>query len=185
MEEYPILSKRIIEPISSTLVYCEGADDELFVRHIKKLYPPRGNRRIKIKNNGGGGPTAIVRRAQLQAQQAAFEYIVICMDNDWSPQQRLKQALQQIQVFNESPPPLYEVILWQPCLEAVVLEAVSIPSPDGCETRIYKDLVKDHSRPNGRVMQSFLNQHLNTKVALMSAAKRICSVKKVIDILHY
>lgn len=107
------------EPRRAVLMVGEGHAEVAFLQHCKSLYTTRGGGlAIKISNAHGKGASHVVDHAIRQARLAVYDacYALLDADTDWTPavQKRAKSAKVQ-------------VLLAQPCLEALLLQVHEQP----------------------------------------------------------
>lgn len=99
------------------LFYGEGASEDVFLRHLRKIYAHNHGIKITIKNGNGGSADIIVKKAI--NYYGAFDVRVVLVDND-KPKKEMDAArkLAKKGVIN--------LIENEPCLEALLLRILNI-----------------------------------------------------------
>lgn len=94
------------------LVYGEGLGEEMFLRHLKRLYTYGSNTAVTVRNGRGGDAASIVINAD--NTPGDFNKKVVVLDNDKGPEE-MDLARQEAQSRN------IELFENNPCLEAMLL----------------------------------------------------------------
>lgn len=117
MPNHPQRISRQVRP--TALVYCEGAHDLAFVRHIKKLYSNRSatNTRFKAQQGGGGSPDSIVQEALRIPDD--FDRYLVKVDND-----RTRAEHDNAVTIAETKANI-EICWSAPCLDAMLLSILN------------------------------------------------------------
>ena len=108
--------KKLRAASRTLLMYSEGLEDEVFLKHVKGLYPRNSGVSIKIRNGKGGDPWSIVVNAS--NEPGDFNRRVVIVDND-SSKESMDPAKQEAQNRN------IELFVNTPCLEAVLLSILN------------------------------------------------------------
>ena len=103
-------SKRVVR--KTTLIYCEGMCDEIFVKHLKSLYLDREKIAVTVTSGNGGYPVKLVNDAITSIE--AFDRRCVVLDNDRASQEMEKARI----IAKKSDICLIENT---PCLEALLL----------------------------------------------------------------
>ena len=94
------------------LVYGEGLGEEMFLKHLKRLYAYGSNTAVTIRNGRGGDAASIVINAD--NEPGGFNKKVVVLDNDKRPEE-MNRARQEAQTRG------IELFENNPCLEAMLL----------------------------------------------------------------
>ena len=101
--------------LRTVLLVGEGDAEEVLLRHLKRLYVPRGSGlAVTIKNARGKGAAHVVDFALRQSRNAAFDAVLVLCDGDAAWSDRVAAAARKGRI---------EVLICEPCLEALLLEA--------------------------------------------------------------
>jgi hypothetical protein len=166
-------SNREVRP--TALVYCEGAHDLAFVRHIKKLYANKSvsNTRFTTNQGGGGSPDSLMQ--ELAKIPGDFDRFLVKMDND-----RTRAEFDAAVVVADRNTKI--AICWsKPCLDALLL---SILNPDKDYSRYQSKTCKgeferDHI-PGDRRTNPAIYDRVFTLEKLESARRRIPELNQLI-----
>ena len=122
---------RIWKKQRTLLIVGEGAVDEAFLLHAKKLYVPRGaGLRVTIKNARGKGASHAVEWTIRQMANASYDCVAVLLDTDvdWTPTVEKRARLKKIRVMKSTP-----------CVDAVLLRLIG-ESPAGDSHALKKRL---------------------------------------------
>lgn len=97
------------------LLYGEGLCEEMFLKHLKRLYAHNRNVAVTIRNGRGGNPASIVARAG--NAPGGFDVRVVVLDND----KGLKEIRQARSEAGDRSIQLFEN---KPCLETLLLSVL-------------------------------------------------------------
>ena len=94
------------------LMYSEGLEDEIFLKHIRALYSRDSGVGVKIRNGKGGHPADVIINAA--NEPGDYDRRIVILDNDF-PEADMRLARQEAEKRN--------IMLLEntPCLEAVLL----------------------------------------------------------------
>lgn len=94
------------------LMYGEGLEDEIFLKHIRSLYSRDSGVGVKIRNGKGGHPVDVIINAA--NEPGDYDQKIVILDNDF-PEADMRLARQEAEKRN--------IILLEntPCLEALLL----------------------------------------------------------------
>lgn len=94
------------------LMYGEGLGEEMFLKHLRKLYSRDSGVAVTIRNGKGGNPTNIILCAA--NEPGAYDRKIVILDNDKGEkemnQARIEARRRKIELIENSP-----------CLEATLL----------------------------------------------------------------
>ena len=99
---------------STILIYCEGKRDEIFIRHLHKLYKSsKLNHFFMITQGDGGSPEKLVIKANRRPGQFDRKFVLCDGDRDIAELQNAKKLATDCQI---------ELIVFDICLEATLLQ---------------------------------------------------------------
>lgn len=108
-------NEKIKTSTDTIFIYCEGKEDHLFIRHLKKLYLLRGIKKITLKKGTGGALSTFISETVNNAQVRDYDEKYIVLDSDDKKKEELRKAQTESQKHNIQ-------LIWQkPCLEGVFL----------------------------------------------------------------
>lgn len=95
------------------LIVGEGLAEEVFLRHLKRVYVERGHKTITVKNAKGKGGGHVLAYTAGQRKAADYDQVAALLDTDadWNDERRALAQRQRIHVFEATP-----------CLEALLLD---------------------------------------------------------------
>lgn len=111
------------------LIFGEGFDEEMFLKHLRNLYSYKNNVAITIKKGKGGDAQSIIIDAD--KEQGAFDRRIVVLDNDKSKTEMVK-ARQEAKKRN------IELIENTPCLESLLLTILNY-KPNGKDSNWCKN----------------------------------------------
>jgi hypothetical protein len=172
LNRHPRISRQV-RP--TALIYCEGAHDLAFVRHIKKLYASRSatNTRFKAQQGGGGSPDSIVRETLRIPDD--FDRYLVKVDNDRSRAEH-DNAVAIAQTKDN-----IEICWNTPCLDTMLL---SILNPgknySGYQSRTCKhEFQRDYIQADKRRTPASYDRHFTLEV-LEEARQKIPDLDQLI-----
>lgn len=101
----------------TALIYCEGAEDLAFVRHLVALYgESRGlKKKFRVRQNGGGSADSIVLGAT--KSNGAFDLRLVVLDSDRADVNPVEREAAEVTARQHS-----IGLIWNtPCLESMLL----------------------------------------------------------------
>lgn len=124
---------RVREVRRTLLIVGEGLAEEVFLRHLKRLYVERGRKAITIKNAKGKGGGHVIAYTSGQRKAADYDEVAALLDTDadWDDERRASARRQRILVFEATP-----------CLEALLLDVAGRKVPAG--TTACKRAFREH-----------------------------------------
>ncbi len=135
----------------TALVYCEGAHDLAFVRHLINMYTIAGKTgiRIRAKQGNGGAPDVLVIEANNVL--GSFDRRVVKLDRDRTYDE-IKKAERIAKKLN------IELIWSVPCIEALLLAILENKDFSGyksktCKQRFERDYVASDKRTDSRAYE--------------------------------
>lgn len=157
------------------LVFGEGSDDEIFLKHLKNLYHTRSSGiGIKICKGKGGTADGVVIDAD--KVQGAFKKRIVVLDNDKSEKEMTK-ARQEAKNKN------IELIENTPCLEYLFLlildKKPNGKNSDWCKKKFESDCIDKKKRDESNEYAKIF-----TKKLLDAQRLKIPELDKLISIME-
>lgn len=127
----------------TALFYVEGSSEEVFLKHLRKVYARNSGVAVTIRNGQGGSADGIVQRAS--RYPGGFDKRVAVLDND-KPKNEMEKARELAKAGDVN------VIENNPCLEALLLRILSKGKilEDGDSKYYKKEFEKKHICENKR-----------------------------------
>jgi hypothetical protein len=105
--------------VRTVLLVGEGDAEEIFLRHLKRLYISRGlGSSVTIKNAHGRGAQQVVHFAIRQSRVADYDVVAALFDTDVAWTDSVKKAANNAKI---------RLLLCQPCFESMALEMFGRP----------------------------------------------------------
>lgn len=141
--------QRVTRRIRPTaLVYCEGAHDLAFVRHIRKLYSSKSATMTKFKDRQGGGGAATSLMNELKRTPGDFDRYLLKVDDDRN-QNEHQEAVRMAEGMGNT-----EICWSNPSLDALLLSILN-PGTDysrrqsnTCKSEFERNYIPHDKRTN-------------------------------------
>lgn len=138
------------------LIYCEGIHDQIFTRHLARMYKPKTSLYyFDIKHGDGGSPRSLVEKAS--KMPGGYNVRLTMFDND-----RGEEDLRTAQAHAQSNSIL--VMYFTPSLEFVLLTILE-PSKDfstmttlACKRYLHDKFIKENKRGNVREYEALFTR---------------------------
>lgn len=98
------------------LMYGEGLGEEMFLKHLRRLYAHNSGVKVKIKKGRGGTPRDVVVGATNEV--GSYDKRIVVVDND-KGKQEIENARKEARARN------IELLENSPCLEALLLSILN------------------------------------------------------------
>jgi hypothetical protein len=108
--------KQIRKAKHTILFYVEGSSEEVFLKHLRRVYARNSGVAVTIRNGQGGSADGITRRAG--CYPGGFDKRVAVLDND-KPKNEMAKARELAKAGG------VDVIENSPCLEALLLRVLN------------------------------------------------------------
>lgn len=154
------------------LLYCEGADEKVFLDYLKTLFSKDSGTHTEIKDNHGGGANDALVNV---AKQIPADVVVCIYDTDRGVDADLKKRAGERKIL---------CVENSPCLEAFLLNILenkdytSHPT-DACKKRFEKNYLDGKKRSDKRNYEKIFPKDM-----LIKQAKRIENLKMLIDLIR-
>lgn len=128
---------------STALIYCEGAHDLIFVRHLMKLYYEAGKLQVKYPAKQGKGGSSDGLVGEILRIPGDFDRRLLKVDRDRDESEIIRA--ETLAVANQV------VLIWtRPCLEALLLQILngtdySSKTSAQCKS-IFRNIIPDNKR---------------------------------------
>lgn len=153
------------------LLYCEGADEKVFLDYLKALFSKDSGTHTEIKDNHGGCANDVLVNV---AKQIPADVVVCIYDTDRGADADLKKRVEKRSIL---------CVENSPCLEAFLLNILenkdySSHSTDACKKRFEKKYLDGKKRSDKRNYENIFPKSL-----LLKQAKNIENLKILIDFI--
>lgn len=157
----------------TALIYCEGAHDLAFIRHIKKLYAKNSAAKMHFVTRRGSGGSPVTLIEEVNKTSDSFDRILVKLDNDRGTNEHQKAV--KLQKDNMQ-------LCWSnPCIDALLL---LILNPDKSYTRYNSTACKRMFEGSyiaaAKRSNSAIYDRLFTKAKLETARESIKELDQII-----
>ncbi len=164
--------KKRREAKKTVLLYCEGADEKVFLNYLKILFAKDSGVAVTIKENQGGGANDVLRNVlkQIQADRMFCIY-----DTDTSVNTQLKQKIKKYGI---------KCIENKPCLETFLLNILenkdysNHQKCDKCKKEFETKYLNEKKRKDKNNYTKIFPKEL-----LVKQSKKIENLKQLIEVI--
>jgi len=160
----------------TTLIYCEGAHDQTFVRHLVDVYAAAGrvNGRVNVKRGRGGSPDSLI--IELTRVSGSFDRRLLKADKD-----RARAEIEKAEYLsNKEGIP----IIWsKPCIEALLLTILDGKDYSGYQSKTCKQHFEARYIAADKRTDSRAYEKVFTVDVLEEARKRVPELDELIQFI--
>lgn len=157
----------------TALIYCEGAHDLAFVRHLIKLFEKEKKSKIRhrSKQGHGGAPDSLINEAVNVI--GSFDKKIVKADRD-----REESEIQKAEALSLE----YSIpIIWsEPCLEALLLSIIEEKNYTNQSSKLCKQRFEEKYIPPNKRTDSRAYEKLFTLDVINKARKRIPELNQLV-----
>lgn len=160
----------------TALIYCEGAHDLAFVRHLINTYVTTGKTKVRIrtKQGNGGAPDTLVLEANNVL--GSFDRRIVKLDKDRS-QDEIRKAEQMSKKTGIK-------LIWSiPCIEALLLTIIEHKDFSRYKSKTCKQRFEAKYIPSGKRADSRAYGNLFPISIVEEARKTIPELNSLIDFI--
>lgn len=160
----------------TALIYCEGAHDLAFVRHLINTYTNAGKTsiRIRAKQGKGGAPDTLVMEANNVL--GGFDRRAVKLDRDRADSENKKAE--------DASEKLGIVLIWsKPCIEALLLEILENKDFSAYKSKTCKQRFEKHYIPSGKRTDSRAYESLFPLSIIEAARKKLPELEALVQFI--
>lgn len=168
-------TRRRVRSVKKTaLVYCEGAHDLAFVRHLIKLYADAGMVKFSIKSKQGKGGSPYMLVIEASNVVGSFDKRMVKIDRD-RPTTEVEQAEQAATQKNIA-------ICWtKPCIEAMLLSILDGRDYSRFKSKTCKRLFESNHIPANKRTSSRAYESVFSLDIIEAARPRITDLEELVQ----
>lgn len=161
---------------STALVYCEGAHDLAFLRHLINIYTQAGKTNTKFRSKQGKGGSADSLLNEVQNMPGAFDRKIVKTDRD-----RDANEIRKAEILASK---LNVIVAWSnPCIEALLLSIIDGKNYSRYKSKTCKDLFERNHIPTNKRTDSRAYEKKYTIELLESAKNRLPELEIIIGFI--